>query len=317
MSWNNAPRLNKLTAAQQGGKRGAQVWGVDNKGALYTAYQKTPGGEWSQWLGPDWAGPGYPKQVYELAASQQNDARVIFFALDIRRRLRYTSQHEPGGDWNGWHELEWNGAPDGWLTKITAAQRGIRDPGAQLWAITSDGVLVASHQFTPQARWFQGWYDWKQAPNKSPFIEVTAARQHNKHLALWGLDSDRELWYMSENTPDDQTPPSGWGNWEGPKWQNSPRLRNIAAVRGAEGAILWGIDENYRMIHNWQDGKGNWHGWSHANWLGAPHSYELTAAGQNNNCVQVWAVTNMGKLTSIAQIAPSCNWQPRWSDLDD
>jgi len=71
------------------------------------------------------------------------------------------------------------------------------------------------------------------------------------------------------------------------------------------------------MTMNWQDGKGKWNGWSHLNWLGAPHSYELTAAGQNNNCVQLWAITLRGKLTSIAQTAPACNWQPHWSDLDD
>jgi hypothetical protein len=71
------------------------------------------------------------------------------------------------------------------------------------------------------------------------------------------------------------------------------------------------------MMQNWQDGKGKWNGWSHVNWLGAPHSYELTAAGQNNYCVQLWAVTVMGTLTSIAQNAPACNWQTHWSDRDE
>jgi hypothetical protein len=47
------------------------------------------------------------------------------------------------------------------------------------------------------------------------------------------------------------------------------------------------------------------------------YRHELTAAGQNNNCVQLWAITVMGKLTSIAQKAPSCNWEQRWSDRDD
>jgi hypothetical protein len=155
MSWQNAPVLNKLTASQQGGNRGAQLWGLDYKGTLYTIFQKTPGGEWSNWMGPDWAGPGYPKQVYELAASQQNDGRVILFALDMRRHLRYISQQEPGGDWTGWREFEWSGAPDGWLTKLAAVQRGIRDPGAELWAITDEGSIVSSHQFTSEGRWFQ------------------------------------------------------------------------------------------------------------------------------------------------------------------
>ena len=129
MSWQNAPALNKLTASQQGGKRGAQLWGVDFKGTLHTIYQKTPGGDWSNWLGPDWGGPKYPKQVYELAAAQQRDGRVILFTLDMKRHLRINSQREPGGDWSGWKDIETNGAPDGWLTKLTAVQRGVRYPG--------------------------------------------------------------------------------------------------------------------------------------------------------------------------------------------
>lgn len=316
MSWQNAPRLEKLTAAQQGGKRGAQLWGVDYKGTLHAIYQKTPGGEWSNWMGPDWAGSGFPKQVYELASCQQNDGRVILFTLDMKRNLRYISQHEPGGDWTGWHEFDWNGA-NGLLTKLTAVQRGVKELNAELWAITSDGEVYGSHQWLKEGRWFQGWYVWPTTAEKSQFIELAAARQYDGHVALWGIDTNRQLWCMTEKTPDNPTPPAGWGAWEGPNWGGAPRLRNIAAVRGAEGAILWGIDENYRLIQNWQDGKGKWNGWSHANWLGAPHCHELTAADQNNNCVQLWAVTLQGKLSSIAQKAPSCNWEQHWSDKDD
>lgn len=269
-------------------------------------------------MGPDWAGPGFPKYVYELAACQERDGRVTLFTLDLKRRLRCITQHEAGGDWGGWYEFDWDGSPEGWRTKIAAAQRGIREPGAELWAITPD-ALVEAHQWLAGAdsRWFVGWVDWTRTSENSEFIEITAARQHNGHLALWGIDTNRQLWCITENTPDGHTPPSDWGKWEGPNWQGAPKLRNIAAVKGHEGTIIWGIDENYRMTMNWQDGKGKWNGWSPLNWMGAPHSYELTAAGQNNNCVQVWAVTLGGKLTSIAQTAPSCNWQQHWSDRDD
>lgn len=318
MAWQNAPSLNKLTSSQQGGKRGAQLWGVDYKGTLYTIYQKTPGGEWSNWMGPDWGGPNHPKYVYELAACQQNDGRVILFTLDERRRLRCNSQREPGGDWGGWYELDWNGAGEGLLTKLTAVQRGVKELNAELWSIASDGTVLSSHQWLKEGRWFQGWYEWPTTSEKSQFIELAAARQHNGHLALWGIDEQRRLWCMTETSPDSPTPPTGWGPWEGPNWGGAPKLRNIAAARGHEGALLWGIDENYRMHYNWQDGKGKWYGWTpHANWMGAPHSYELTACGQNNNCVQVWAITMGRKLTSIAQKAPACNWEQHWSDKDD
>ena len=313
MAWQNGPSLTKLTAAQHAGKRGAHLWGVDNKGTLYSIYQQTPGGEWSKWMGPDWAGPGFPKQVYELAACQQKDGRVILFTLDVMRHLKCITQDEPDGNWTGWQDLDWNGAPNHLLTKLTAVQRGINEPGAELWAITNDGEIHSSHMWLKEARWFQGWYVWPNPPD-SQIRELAAARQHNNHLALWGIDQKLRLWCMTENSPDNHTPPAGWGSWE--LWPNTPKLRNIAAVRSAEGAILWGIDENFRMLQNWQNGQGKWNGWSHVNWLGAPHCYELTAAGQNNHCVQLWAVTVMGKLTSIAQQAPSCAWQ-HWSDKDD
>src|ERR1043166_7069403 len=73
--WQNAPALNKLTASQQGGSRGAQLWGVAFNGRLYSIYQESPGGGWSQWAA-DWAGPGNPKQFYELTAAQQNNGCV-------------------------------------------------------------------------------------------------------------------------------------------------------------------------------------------------------------------------------------------------
>ena len=316
MSWQNGPKLTKLTSAQHAGKRGAHLWGVDAKGTLYSIFQQTPGGDWSKWMGPDWAGAGFPKQVYELAAAQGKDGRVTLFALDMMRRLKCVTQDDPDGNWTGWQDLDWNGAPPGLLAKLTAVQRGKNELGVELWAITNAGEIHSSHQWLKEARWFQGWYVWPSPPD-SQVKELAAARQHNGNVALWGIDSNLRLWCMTENVPDSPTPPTGWGSWEGPNWQGAPRLRNIAAVRGHEGAILWGIDENFRMTMNWQDGNGKWHGWSPLNWMGAPHCYELTAAGQNNHCVQIWAVTVMGKLTSIAQNAPACNWQQHWSDRDD
>jgi len=314
MAWHNAPSLTKLTSAQHAGKRGAHLWGVDPKGTLYSTFQQTPGGEWSNWVGPDWAGPGFPKQVYELAACQGKAGNVTLFTLDMMRRLKCITQDDPNGNWTGWQGLDWNGA-DGMLTKLTAVQRGIKELGAEIWALTNSGEVFSSHQWLPEARWFQGWYQWR-TPQDSQMIELAAARQHNELIALWGIDSNLRLWCMTENSADNHTPPSGWGAWEGPNWQNAPRLRNIAAVRGAEGVILWGITEQFQIIQNWQNGKGIWNGWSHVNWLGAPHCYEITAAGQNNHCSQLWGVTVMGKVTSIAQAAPACNWGP-WSDKDD
>src|SRR6266446_4053363 len=86
--WQNAPALNKLAASQQGGSRGAQLWGVQINGTLNTIYQITPGGGWSQWLGPPWAAPrAYPKSVYDLAASEQTARCVQIFSIYMKLQL--------------------------------------------------------------------------------------------------------------------------------------------------------------------------------------------------------------------------------------
>jgi hypothetical protein len=315
MSWQNAPALNKLTSSQQGGNRGAQLWGVDLKGTLHTIYQKTPGGEWSNWLGPDWAGPGYPKQVYELAATQYNDGRVALFVLDLRRDLWTISQTSPGGDWSHWEGPGWNGAPRGWLKKLTAVQQGPNGK-AQLWGLTDEDTIIGCHQVSNDGRWFQGWYDWHATPDNSRFIELTAARQGDGRSALWGLDTKLQLWSMSQTSTRDETPPGGWGPWIGPNWQESPKLRNIAACEGKQGAYLWGIGEQeYRIFHNWQLSQGGdkWGGWQIGDWMNGPRSYELTAARQNNGCAQLWAVSLKGVLHSIAETGPNCFWEMNWT----
>ena len=156
-SWENAPALNKLTASQQGGSRGAQLWGAQSNGKLNTIYQKTPGGSWSPWMGSDWAGPGNPAQVYELAAAQQNNGCVQFWALDMKLQLWTTGQTSPGGNWTPWSGPDWNKAPKG-MKRIAASQQG-GSRGAQLWAITEDYSLITCYQLTAGGNWSYSCYD--------------------------------------------------------------------------------------------------------------------------------------------------------------
>lgn len=76
MSWQNAPVLRKLTATQLGGERGAQLWGVDIKGTLYSTYQAARGRDWTEWRGPGWYSKNFPPQVYELAKPRDIPARL-------------------------------------------------------------------------------------------------------------------------------------------------------------------------------------------------------------------------------------------------
>ena len=305
MAWQNAPALNKLTAARQGGNRGAQLWGVDYKGTLHTTYQQTPGGAWSGWSGPDWGGPNYPKQVYELAAAQQGSGGVQIWVLDMKHQLWTNRQLQPGGGWEGWRGPGWNNMPHSLKFRKLTATRLSGSQGAQFWGVTDNGILTSCSQIHQTGNW-SPWTDFKPTREKSHWIEVTAAQQGDGKGALWGLDDKRQLWGTGQAAPGGE-----WGVWNGPNWLDAPKLRNIAAAEGPNGAMIWGQDEDYRMVANFQTSPGTnqWSGWSSGDWLGAPLSYELTAAGQNNGCVQLWAIGLTQVLHSIAQTAPGCAWQ--------
>jgi hypothetical protein len=299
--------LNRLTASQQGGNRGAQLWGVQYNGTLNTIYQVTPGGSWSQWLGPDWAGAGNPKQVYELAAAQQNNGCAQFWALDTFLRLWTTWQTSPGGNWAAWSGPNWNSAQTG-MKRIAASQQG-GSRGAQLWGITDSYALVTTYQLTPGGNW-SGWQGWAATSENSQFVEVTASQQNDGRVQLWALDTLGQLWSCW------QTSPGGdWTGWSGPKWNGAPKLVNIAACQqgGSRGAQLWGITDDYTLVSDYQTSPGGgWSGWSTGNWSNAPQCYELTAAQQNDGRVQLWIVTLDQVLTSIYQTSPGGNWSS-WS----
>jgi hypothetical protein len=310
MAWQNAPKLNKLTAAQQSGNRGAQIWGVDFKGQLHTCYQTSPGGSWSDWAGGGWKDPKEPKAIYELAAAQnQPDGRVYFWALDMKGEMWARWQTSPGGNWSAWQH-NYNGLPGANRPKKIAAVRAGGGHGQVLFAITGDGVLHYSYSILPAGNW-SGWAAFPETPEKSRFIEVTACEQKDGRSALWALDTKRQLWGAGQEAPGGK-----WGAWNGPNWLKAPKLRNIAAVEGSNGAIIVGQDENYELTDNFQSGAGSntWRGWSIPQGFD-PRSYELTAAGQNNGKAQLWAITLGGKHTSAVQHDNS-HWDNQWSDKD-
>jgi hypothetical protein len=311
MAWNNAPKLNKLTAAQQGGNRGAQIWGVDFKGKLYTAYQGSPGGGWSDWGGVGWTDPKEPKSIYELAAAQTvPDGRVFFWALDLKYKLWARWQTSPGGNWSPWHE-NYNALPAKVRAKKIAAVRGGGGQGMYLFTISEDGYLIYSYMILPAGNW-SPWTNFQPTPENSRFVEVTGCEQKDGRSAVWALDTKRQLWGAGQEAPGGK-----WGPWSGPNWLKAPKLRNIAAVEGMNGAIIVGQDENYDVTSNFQQGAGSnsWRGWSTPGQGLDPRSYELTAAGQNNGVAQLWAITLGGKLTTVTQ-KENNHWNPDWSDKD-
>lgn len=311
MSWHDAPVLTKLTACQQGGSRGAQFWGVDHKGTLYTTSQKTPGSTWSDWMSSGWSEKNYPRQVYELAAAQRYDGGVQLWVLDMKHQLWTTWQNGPGGDWLPWQGPGWNGIPSHLRLKKIAATQLAGSHGAQFWAITDNGLLVGCTQLPPAGN-YTPWQEWKKTPKESRWIEVSGCKQGNGVGALWAIDDELQLWCMFQKTKGGE-----WGEWQGPNWNNAAKVRNIAAVEmgGEKGGCIWIITNDYRFHKSIQSSPGGpeWWPWSPGDYQESLLGYEITACGQNNGLQQVWGVSLKQDLHSQVSIKDTHDWEWYWT----
>jgi len=55
---------------------------TDQNNAVWSTYQETPGGAWSAWYGPNWAGA--PAGGFtQMAACEQNNGCVAVFGIDM------------------------------------------------------------------------------------------------------------------------------------------------------------------------------------------------------------------------------------------
>ena len=299
--WNSAPRLNLVAASQQGGPRGAQLWGVDTDGQLRSTYQETPGGSWSGWSGVwDGASPG---PLISVTAAQQNNGNVQIWAVDVNHALYSNAQTSPGGNWTGWTPAGWNGAPP--LRMVAASQQG-GSRGAQLWGIDTSGQLRSTYQETPGGPW-SGWSGVWNGASPAQLISVTAAQQNNGNVQIWVLDVNNMLYSNAQTSPG-----GNWTGWTPAGWNGPPALSMLAASQqgGSRGAQLWGIDTSGQLRSTYQETPGgSWSGWSGV-WDGASPGQliSVTAAQQNNGMVRIWVLDVNNMLYSNAQTSPGGDW---------
>ena len=297
--WNGAPPLRLVAASQQGGSRGAQLWGVDGSGTLRSTFQETPGGSWSGWSDV-WNGAS-PGQLISVTAAQQNDGTVRIWVLDVNNALYSNAQTPPGGNWTGWSPAGWNGAPP--LGLVAASQQG-GSRGAQLWGVDGSGTLRSTFQETPGGSW-SGWSDVWNGASPGQLISVTAAQQNDGTVRIWVLDVNNALYSNAQTSPG--------GNWTGwSTWTAAPPLRKVAASQqgGPRGAQLWGVDTTGTLRSTYQISPGGqWSDWSGV-WNDASPGQliSVTAAQQNDGTVRIWVLDTNNALYSNAQTSPGGGW---------
>ncbi|MFL6163739.1 MAG: alkaline phosphatase family protein [Jatrophihabitantaceae bacterium] len=303
--WRGAPPLALVAASQQGGSRGAQLWGLDISGQLRSTYQESPGGPWSAWSDV-WNGSSPPALV-SVAAAQQNDGTVRIWVIDADNTLYSNAQTSPGGDWTGWSGAGWSAPPP--LRMVAACQQG-GSRGAQLWGIDTTGQLRSTYQESPGGPW-SAWSDVWNGSSPPALISVAAAQQNDGTVRIWVIDADNTLYSNA------QTSPGGdWTGWSGAGWSSAPPLQAVTASQqgGSRGAQLWGIDTNGQLRSTYQETPGGpWSSWSGV-WNGASPSNvaALAAAQQNDGTVRIWVLDGDNALYSTAQVGPGEDWTA-WS----
>lgn len=86
-----------MASSPLGGSQGAQLWVIDGNNQLWSAYQKKPGAQWTDWIGPDWKNSG--TQFRAVTVSLQNNKLLELWAADMNGDLWSISQVTSGGSW--------------------------------------------------------------------------------------------------------------------------------------------------------------------------------------------------------------------------
>lgn len=94
--------LTAICACGQGGG-GAQLWGLDSNGEIWTLAQQGAGGEWGGWQGPAFA--DQPEPFVRIAAAGQNNGRTAVIGAGADGSLWTISQAPADGEWVVWQAL--------------------------------------------------------------------------------------------------------------------------------------------------------------------------------------------------------------------
>jgi hypothetical protein len=281
-------------------------------GEVCAAYELSEENTWSDWVCGQWAGPGGPEKVIDIAASDLGNGCLQFWAIDNEGQVWAVREAEPGvvfKDWSKWPD----NAPyhQKGMRRLVAAPDSAAPGGARVWAINLNNSLLTVGEITPGGQW--GWEQPYVVGKQPSYSDVTAIQHADGRQQVWTLDSKR-LMSIWQNQPGGDWS-SGWNTWPAeqpfPVWENAPPLIGITACdqSGGRGAAVWGVTEDHTLICNYQESPGSsWNGWSQGNWLDAPPVSTLTASQLSNGAVQLWVLTTDGWLFSTKQKAAGGDW---------
>jgi YVTN family beta-propeller protein len=242
----------QIAAAEQGGNRGVELWATNAEGQIWTLYQKTPGGPWSNWEGPGFK--GQPVPMIRMAAAGENTGSVQLFTLDSSGNVWGIRQQSPGGDWGPWSGPRLANQPVTFVQISAAQQSGNR--GVELWATEANGQIWTLYQITPGGPW-SSWEGPGFKHQPVPFVDNCAAGQNTGNVMLVALQAGSIFWGISQGSPG-----GDWGPWAKlpppplPTYSftplpNSPvRVPKGAAFVAASAGLVYALNGQYITVLN-------------------------------------------------------------------
>ncbi|MGK5081541.1 hypothetical protein [Janthinobacterium sp. HLX7-2] len=284
------------TVARTDPEAGAQVWGADPHGSVWTLEQADQGGAWSYWA--QHGDTPQPIGMSVLAASADaSKTHLYLYGLDAQGKL-WASIEDPSSEtWSPWqgpgyasqtqtftavtaaHDEIWcldasgtiwtcwgsPGSMSGWVvastpfgaaSSIVAVTR--HDGSVALYATDRSNLLWSCWQTSEAGL----WTSWTQVPlssGQTPQLTAFVGVSTNSSIVmLWGTDTAGSVWYLPLGAATEAP------CWQGPSWNSQPApVGPIAVASQNDGSlILFGVGSAHALWDSSQNVDGSWNGWS-------------------------------------------------------
>ncbi|TGQ74622.1 hypothetical protein EN829_006345 [Mesorhizobium sp. M00.F.Ca.ET.186.01.1.1] len=205
-----------------------------------------------KWNPPaDIGAPPGATSYQKLTMANDADGRIEVFATDNQGRIWWIYQN-----------------PD----QIVQVQKTITPPG------TTTPIVVTVDVLAPPA---QPWSDWQQLNGQ--LVTVTAIRQGDGRIALFGINSGLHL-YRCQQTKPQAFKVSDWTQWAQIDTGQTGGFTEMAPVVGPLGATnLFALTQNGQVLHTRQQpaGSDTWTAWATPGYSRVP-KYTLAAGIQGD-----------------------------------
>jgi GH25 family lysozyme M1 (1,4-beta-N-acetylmuramidase) len=219
-------RIGSRVVSNRDGRLEAFGRGVDE--ALWHAWQKTPGGAWSDWSTLGGKLSGDPQVV------QDEDGRLEAFGVEADGSVEHIWQTTVGGSWSEWKSLGGSVA-----SALAVAQNA--DGRVEVFGLDKDGAVTTVFQNAPNGSW-SDWFDLGGTLVGNPSVGIL----QDGRLALFARTAGDAISTLTQTAPN--------GSFSA-KWSNlgGAIASDVGVGINGDGRVeIFGLASDGAVKHLWQ-----------------------------------------------------------------